>query len=114
MQTQWIVATCFAIIAFFILQNIDDARAQRNNQPKANLSKKALLFLFLLLISLVLFHLLESSTGFFSAPQLEIPKILSQNVATNIEPYPKIDAHTIEKNMLRAIREDVDIGRVPF
>lgn len=119
MQSHVFIAILVAVIIFFILQNIDDNIADKKNEPRASNSKKALLFMFILIISIVLFYFLETSTGIFTIKKMNIPKIQLQNtggnVATSLETnYSKLDLNAIEKNMLRSISEDIQTGAAPF
>lgn len=118
MQLQWLVAVGVAGVLYFILQSIDDRRADKAHEMRASTSRRIMTFAFLVIICLVLFHFLDTSTTIFSFQQRikdEVPSLVPVEAPAALQQmYQGIDPNLIQKNMLRAIREDVDVGRPPF
>lgn len=115
MQYNWIFATVGGVVLFFVLQSIDDRRNDQRHQPRASNAKRAMMFLFVMLIAQVLVYLLSKPVGekTLDIGATPIPKVATEVVAGAPVVDPSI-ANAIQTQMLRNIKEDVIVGRPPF
>lgn len=110
MDSQWIVALVISVVAYFILQNIDDHRSKTKNIPPATTAKKVTLFFFILIVVFVATYLFGVSDA---GQRVVNGRFRPMNVATSGG-----DGYDVSKvneiHMLKNIREDIHVGSGPF
>lgn len=116
MQYSWIVASIAGVVLYFVLQSIDDRRNDQRHLPRANTAKRGMMFLFVMLICQVLVYLLSKSTSektldLGAAP---VPKVVAETSAIPSQIIDPSTSNALQTQMLRAIKEDVIVGRPPF
>lgn len=109
----WIFASIAGVVLFFVLQSIDDRRNDQRHLPRASTAKRAMMFMFIMLIVHVLAYFISWSSGdkTLDLENTPLPKIAD---ATSVPPVDPSVANAIHAQMLRSIKEDVIVGRPPF
>lgn len=109
---QIIVSFVISLVAYYFLQDIEDAKAAREGVPPATTAKRAILWFFLFIVILVLVHFgSESIAGWGSGVGAEsgAPPKASGGAMGGAAPDPAQVAA-----MLRRIPQDIQVGPVPF
>lgn len=112
---QWLLAAVIAaVIAFFVLQSMDDAKADRNKMPRASTGKKVATFFFLLIFMVVVFYWMMGCTSDGAGDSKGGAEVLKGSMPQASMTTPKLDKRLLETHMIKGIREDVEVGNAPF
>lgn len=99
-----------SIVAFFVLQSIDDAKQDRNGLPRATAGKKVATFFFVSVLCVIAFYWFaagggesaHNATGGGAMPRPAVGQ------------PPRMDKNLLETHMIKNIREDIQVGPAPF
>lgn len=114
---KWLVIACItATVAYWLLQNMEDAKNAREGRPRASAGKRVATFFFILILCIGIFYWFGANTGHdLSGGGYEEGTIRRGDMPRpSIAHPPRLDKHLLETHMIKNIREDIHVGGAPF
>lgn len=114
---QIVVSLVISLVAYYFLQDIEDAKAARAGVLPATTAKRAMLWFFLFIVILILVHFVSESIadwGGGAGSATMPPKAAAAAGAMGGGSHLPVPDPAQVAAMLRRIPQDIQVGPVPF
>jgi Na+/H+ antiporter NhaC len=112
----WLLgAIVTSAIVFYLLQQSDDKKADRNGVPRAARGKKVATLFFITVLCVIVFYWFGANTQSADVQKTGGSKPGAvASMPAKVNALPSADHHLLETHMIKSIREDVHVGGAPF